>query len=135
MPRLASKAVIRTVSAMALVMAAAACSQGEHVFTRQNQAASALATMGMEAEARNAANIELIYAAESQLYEACAPLRDVAFLRMSGEEVQLESELVAFVSLRPCEIETKRAETFIWSGDPNLARFYLQPPAEQSALK
>jgi len=120
---------------MALALVANACSQGEHVFTRQNQAASALATMGMEAEARNAANIELIYAAESQLYEACAPLRDVAFLRMSGEEVQLESELVAFVSLRPCEIETKRAETFIWSGDPNLARFYLQPPAEQSALK
>lgn len=126
MPRFATNTVIRIVSAAVVVTALAACSQGERVFTRQNQAASALATMGMEAEASNALNLDLIYAAEEQLFDACAPLRDVAARRMSGEDVGLDSELVAFVSMTRCETETKRAETFIRTGDPNVAGFYLQ---------
>ena len=135
MPRYALKAVIRTASAAALAIGASACSQGEHVFTRQNQAASALATMGMEAEAKNAVNLDMIYAAETQLHEACAPLRDVASRRMSGEEVGLDVQLVALVSLSRCESETQRAESFIWEGDPKVAKFYLQPMAAQTSLK
>jgi hypothetical protein len=139
MPRLAMTAVNRTVSAAILAMALAvslgACSQGERVFTRQNQAASALATMGMEAEAANALNLDLIYAAEEQLFQACAPLRDVASRRMSGEDVGIDTHLVAFVSLTYCESETERAETFIRTGDPNLAGFYLQTVSERSPAK
>jgi hypothetical protein len=135
MPRRTLKAVIRTASATALALAAGACSQGEHVFTRQNQAASALATMGMEAEAKNAVNLDMIYAAETQLHEACAPLRDVASRRMSGEEVGLDIQLVALVSMSRCESETQRVESFIWQGDPNVAKFYLQPVATKTSLK
>lgn len=135
MPDKALKAVSRTAFAMALALAATACSQGEHVFTRQNQAASALATMGMEAEAKNDVKLDLIYDAETQLHEACAPLRDVASRRMSGEDVGLDIQLVALVSLNRCETETQRVESFIWSGDPNVAKFYLQPVVTQTSLK
>lgn len=135
MPQKALKAVSRTAFVMALALAATACSQGEHVFTRQNQAASALATMGMEAEAKNDVKLDLIYAAETQLHEACAPLRTVASRRMSGEDVGLDAQLVALVSLSRCETETQRVENFIWNGDPNVAKFYLQPIAAQTSLK
>ena len=135
MPRYAMKAVSRTAFAMALALAAGACSQGEHVFTRQNQAASALATMGMEAEAKNATGLDKIYAAEMELHEACAPLRDVAARRMSGESVGLDTQLVALVSMSRCETETQRVESFIWSGDPNVAKFYLAPVTAQTSLK
>ena len=135
MPRYALKAVSRTAFAMALALAAGACSQGEQVFTRQNQAASALATMGMEAETKNAVSLDLIYAAETDLHEACAPLRHVAAQRMSGEDVGLDTQLVALVSMSRCETETRRVESFIWSGDPNIAKFYLAPVSTQTSLK
>lgn len=126
-------------SFLALVAAAAllsACGHsGETVFTRQNQAASALATMGMEAEAKNPFRLDRIYAAETQLHDACAPLRDVASRRMSGQDVGLDTQLVAFVSLDRCATETSRVETFIWQDDPTVARLYLAPGGTQEALK
>ena len=126
-------------SFLALAAAAAllsACGHsGETVFTRQNQAASALATMGMEAEAKNPLRLDRIYAAETQLHDACAPLRDVASRRMSGQDVGLDTQLVAFVSLDRCATETSRVETFIWQDDPTVARLYLAPGGTQEALK
>jgi hypothetical protein len=135
MPRTALKAVSRTAFATAIALAAGACSQGEHVFTRQNQAASALAIMGMAAEAKNDVKLDLIYAAETKLHEACAPLREVASRRMSGDDVGFDIQLVALASLSRCESETQRVESFIWRGDPNVARFYLRPASAQTSLK
>jgi hypothetical protein len=103
---------------MAVIGAVAACSNsGEKVFTRQNQAASALATMVMEAEsqgpAKGAAKVDQIYAAENELHAACAPLREMASRRMTGESVGFDAELIAFASLGRCESETQRVEEFI----------------------
>jgi hypothetical protein len=141
MPRIALHAVSRSTLALAVTASVAACSySGETVFTRQNQAASALATMGMEAEAKNSVNLDRIYAVETQLHEACAPLRDIASRRMIGEEVGIDSELEALVSLDRCAMETTRVESFIWRDDPVLARIFLSPKSAepkgvQEALK
>jgi len=132
MPRIALKAVSSSTFALVVTLVVAACSQsGEHVFTRQNKAASALATMGMDAEAKNSVKLDMIYEAETQLHEACAPLRNVASRRMGGEVVGLDAELVALVSLDQCATTTQQVETFIWQGDPNVARFYLGPVTAQ----
>ena len=129
-------AVSRSSLALAAAALLSACGHsGETVFTRQNQAASALATMGMEAEAKNPRRLDKIYAAETQLHEACAPLRDVASRRMTGEDVGLDTQLVAFVSLDRCATETTRVETFIWQDDPSIARLYLTSGITQEALK
>ena len=133
-------AVSRSTLAIAAIGALAACSNsGEQVFMRQNQAATALATMVMDAEAKgapqSAAKIDRIYAAESDLHEACAPLREMASQRMSGETVGLDAELVALVSLDRCEDETRRIEEFIRTDNPAVARAYLSPTYSPEARK
>ena len=132
MPRTALNAVSRPLFAMVVIGAIAGCSNsGEKVFTRQNQAASALATMVMEAEAQSptqsAGKVDQIYAAENQLQDACAPLREMASRRMTGETVGFDTELVAFVTLDRCESETRRVEEFIRKDNPAIARTYLSP--------
>ena len=127
MPRTARKAVFRSVlvAATAGVILGACTHSGERVFARQSKAASALATMSMEAEANNSKKIDLIYAAEDSLHEACAPLRSVASRRMSGETVGIDSELVAFMSIDRCSVETQRVEKLIWLDDPAVAKVFL----------
>lgn len=135
---MAKDTVIRSSLVSAAMLAVAACSQsGERVFTRQNQAASALATLGMEAETKSPRkfDLDLIYDAEDQLHEACAPLRKVASTRMSGQEVGFDTQLVALASLDRCETETTRVEGFIWKASPTVARTYLGPKGAQEALK
>ena len=128
MPRTALNAVSRSVFATVFIGAVAACSNsGEKVFMRQNQAASALATMVMEAEAQSPAKVDKIYAAENELHAACAPLREMASQRMAGEWVGLDTQFVAYTSLDRCESETRRVEEFIRKDNPAVARTYLSP--------
>jgi hypothetical protein len=132
-------AVSRSTFAILLGVAVVSCGTGEQVFTRQNQAASALATMVMEAEAKSPTAAESLYEAESQLHEACAPLGEIASRRMGGETVGLDSHLIALVSLDRCESETTRIENFILLGNPLVARSLMSPamdrPAEMPALQ
>lgn len=127
MPRTRFKAVFRcaVVTACAGLFLGACVHDGERVFARQSKAASALATMSMEAEANNSKKVDMFYAAEDKLDAACAPLRTVASRRMSGETVGLDSELAAMMSLDRCSVETRRAETLIWVDDPTVARVFL----------
>lgn len=119
-------AIARNASLFAMTAVVSACAfSAETVFTRQNQASAALGTMGIEAEAQNSIKLDMIYAAETQLHEACAPLRNVASRRMSGEVVGADAELLAMFTLDRCATETDRVETLIWLEAPKLARFYL----------
>lgn len=104
----------------------------EAVFTRQNQAAAALAMMGIEAEAQKLVKLDMIYAMETQLHEACAPLRTVASRRINGEVVGIGSELRAMFALGRCATRTDEVESFIRLEAPPVARLYLGPkPAPQ----
>ena len=133
MPRTALSTVSRTtITIMGTALLAACSSTGEQVFTRQNQAASALATMVMEAEAQNPTQVDKLYAAEAQLHEACAPLRDMASRRMAGEQVGFDSKLVVFASLDRCASETKKVEEFIWLDNPSFARTHFGQPYDGS---
>ncbi len=114
-----------TITMMITALIAGCSSMGEQVYTRQNQAASALATMEMEAETKDPGKADRISKAESDLHEACAPLRDVASRQMTGESVGIDSKLVVLVSLDRCASETRRAEDFIRLDNPSLANFYL----------
>lgn len=137
MPRsIALKAVSRSSLAILVLGAVAACgNSGEKVFMRQNQAATALATMVMEAETQSPAKVDKIYAAESELHAACAPLREMASQRMAGEWVGLDTQFVAYTSLDRCEAETQRIEEFIRFDNPTVARTYLSPAYAPSASK
>ena len=130
MRRVASVVMTRTAMVMIFFTALAGCSHsehGEHVFTRQNQAASALATVIMEAEARESATVERLHDAESQLDDACRALREAAMQKMSGNSTGLESEILILISLDHCAAETKRIERLVRRSDPEIARFYLGP--------
>jgi hypothetical protein len=102
----------------------------ESVFSQQNRTAAALATMAIEAEAKNPAKLDTIYAAEARLQDACAPLRKVAARRINGDAVGIGSELMAIFSLDRCATETDRLESFVWLEAPPIARLYLGPPPE-----
>jgi hypothetical protein len=108
-----------------------ACSNSaEIIFTRQNQAAAALATMVMEAEQQASSEVDVIYSAEAGLDDACTSLRHVASRRMRGESVSMISELLALFSLSHCQSRTEQIEKFIWRKAPPIARFYFGPVSE-----
>jgi hypothetical protein len=117
-------------NAFLLVMTSAVsgcASSVESVFSHQNRTAAALATMAIEAEAHNPRKLDTIYAAETQLHDACAPLRNVAARRINGNTVGIGSELMAIFSLDRCATETDQLENFIWLEAPPIARLYLGP--------
>jgi hypothetical protein len=127
-------AITRFSFAILIATVVASCGgTGEKVFTRQNQAASALATMVMDAEAKSPAAVDGLYEAESQLHEACAPLREIASRRMTGETVGLDTHLIALVSMDRCESETTRIEEFIRLGNPTVASGFLSPTVDPNA--
>lgn len=119
-----------TRSALLLFMTSAVsgcASSIESVFTHQNRTAAALATMAIEAEAHDPLKLDRIYTAETQLHDACAPLRNVAARRINGDAVGIGAEVMAVFSLDRCATETDRIESFIWLEAPPLARLYLGP--------
>jgi hypothetical protein len=121
----------RNVFLLVMTSAVSACAGSvESVFTHQNRTAAALATMAIEAEAQNPIKLDTIYAAETQLQDACAPLRNVAARRINGDEVGIGSELMAVFSLNRCATETDQIESFIWLEAPPIARLYLGPAPE-----
>lgn len=83
--------------------------------------------MAIEAEAHNPLKLDRIYTAETQLHDACAPLRNVAARRINGDAVGIGAEVMAVFSLDRCATETDRIESFIWLDAPPLARLYLGP--------
>lgn len=126
MRRTGRHSILRSAFFIAAAAVVSACANtSETVFTHQNQAAAALATMGIEAEENHRTKLDMIYAAETRLDQACAALRDVAYHRMNGEDVSIASELHAMFTLNCCAAETNRAEGFIWRENPPVARFYL----------
>jgi hypothetical protein len=126
MTRTALNTASRSAVTMIVTALIAGCSSmGEEVFTRQNQASSALATMVMEAEMKDPGKADLLYKAEADLHDACAPIRDAAARQMTGEPVGFDSKLVVFISLDRCATETQRVEEFIRLDSPSVARFYL----------
>jgi hypothetical protein len=113
---------------LVMTSAVSACAGSiESVFAQQNRTAAALATMAIEAEVQYPAKLNTIYAAETQLHEACAPLRTIAVHRINGDPVALTSELAAILTLDRCATETDQIESFIWSEAPPIARLYLGP--------
>jgi hypothetical protein len=122
-------------NAFLLVMTSAvsACASSiESVFAYQNRTAAALATMAIETEAQTPIRLDRIYAAEMQLQEACAPLRNVAYRRINGDEVGIASELMAIFTLDRCSTMSSQIERFVWLEAPPIARLYLGPsPALQ----
>jgi hypothetical protein len=71
----------------------------ETVFTRQNQAAAALAMTVMEAERRDPGETDVIYSAEEDLNGAYDSRQDVASRRMRDEPVGIEPAFLALLSL------------------------------------
>lgn len=119
--------IVKAVSVLLVGCSAVACSNSpEAVFERQNQAAATLARMTMEADPQQTATLDRIYAAESRLHDACAPIRHVASSRMNGVSATAESEVQALTSLERCERETQRAEAFIRQEAPNSAQLNLR---------
>lgn len=128
MRRIGLHAMARNALLLGVAATVSACAYSiENVFTRQNQAAAALAMMGIEAEAQNLPKLDMIYAAEAQLHEACAPLRTIALRRINGESTGIDSELLAMFTLGRCTTKTDEVESFIRLEAPPIARLYLGP--------
>ena len=77
----------------------------------------------------------MIYAAEAQLHEACAPLRDVAARRMNGEAAGIGSELRAMFTLGRCATKTDEVESLIRLEAPPIALLYLGPKSAPQQRK
>ncbi len=118
---------------LALLAACATRERAEAVYLQQHRAATALTEMIVAAELDDPALAERLYASESELDRACAPLREAGYRRFYGEQVDRELEWAIAQALDGCAAKTAEVERLLWRLDPETAGYFLGAPDVASA--
>ena len=117
---------------IALLGACALSDRAESLYLRQHRVAAALAETIVMNETRDPLLADSLYGAETDLNEACAPLRRAGYLRFAGEEIDSELEWAIVNSLDGCAAKTAQTETLLWRISPEITAFFLPPPSAES---
>ena len=72
--------------------------------------------------------VDVLYASESTLNKACAPLQEASYRRLSGDAVDPVLKLKAYNALDFCEATARDVEDLLWRIDPETAGHYLDRP-------
>jgi hypothetical protein len=121
--------------ALGLIATLGACAlsdRAENLYHRQHRVAAALAETIVANEERDPQLADSLYGAETDLNEACAPLRRAGYLRFQDEEIDSELEWAIVNSLDGCTAKTDQTETLLWRISPEITAFFLPSPSTAS---
>ena len=110
---------------IALLGACAIGARAEAIYLQQHRATTALTETNVAAEAEDPELAERLYVTESELGDACAPLRQAGYRKFYGGEVDGELEWAILDSLGGCAAKTQEVETLLWRVDPETAKYFL----------
>ncbi len=110
---------------IALLGACAISERAETIYLQQHRATTALTETIVAAEAEDPELAERLYAAESELDDACAPLRQAGYRKLYGGEIDGELEWTILDSLGGCVAKTQEVEILLWRIDPETAKYFL----------
>ncbi len=100
----------RRMAAAGLAAALGACAiseRAETIYMDQQHAATALIDAIAVAEASDPALADRLYGTETDLDDACAPLREASYRKMSGQEMDGALERAIWRSMDGCAANTK----------------------------
>ena len=109
----------------ALLGACAISERAETVYMDQHHVTVALIEAITIAEADDPALADRLYGTESDLDEACAPLREASYRKMSGREVDGVLQSAILDSLDGCAAKTREVEGLLWRVDPETATYFF----------
>ena len=98
---------------LALLGACAISERAEAIYLQQHRATTALTETIVAAEAADPELAERLYGTESELDDACAPLRQAGDRKLHGGEVD------------GCAAKTQEVEIRLWRVDPETAKYFL----------
>ena len=110
---------------IALLGACALSERAEAIYLQQHRATTALTETIVAAEAEDPELAERLYVTESELGDACAPLRQAGYRKFYGGEVDGELEWAILDSLDGCAAKTEEVEILLWRVDPETAKYFL----------
>ncbi len=123
-----SALVGRCAAALGLLALLAACDMSERaeaLYLQQHRATTALTETIVVAETEDPSLAERLYVSESELDEACAPLREAGYRKLYGEEVDSALEWAIVESLDACAAKAQEVELLLWRVDPETANYFL----------
>ncbi len=118
----------RCCAALGLLALLGACATSERagaIYLQQHRATTALTETIVAAEAEDPELAERLYATESELDDACAPLRQAGYRKLYGGEVDGELEWAILDSLDGCAAKAQEVEILLWRIDPETAKYFL----------
>ena len=118
----------RCFAAFGLLAPLGACATSERadaIYLQQHRATTALTETIVAAEAEDPELAERLYGTESELDDACAPLRQAGYRKLYGGEVDGDLQWVILDSLDRCAAKTQEVEVLLWRVDPETAKYFL----------
>lgn len=112
------------IAAAGLAAALGACAiseRAETIYMDQQHAATALIDAIAVAEASNPALADRLYGTENDLDDACAPLRQGGYRKMSGQEMDGALERAIWRTMDNCAAKTREVVSLLWRVDPDTA--------------
>ncbi len=110
---------------IALLGACATSARAEALYLQQHRATTALTETIVAAEAEDSELAERLYGTESELDDACAPLRQAGYRKLYGGEFDGQLEWAILDSLDGCAAKTQEVEILLWRVDPETAKYFL----------
>ncbi len=118
----------RRCAAVGLAGFLGACAIGERaetIYMNQHHATIALIEAITVAETGDPALADHLYGTENALDEACAPLREASYRKMSGRDMDGVLQRAILDSLDGCAAKTREVESLLWRVDPETATYFF----------
>lgn len=109
----------------AFLGACAISERAETVYMEQHHVTIALIEAITVAETEDPALADQLYGTETDLDEACAPLREASYRQMSGREMDGALQRAILDSLDGCAAKTREVEGLLWRVDPETATYFF----------
>ncbi len=116
------------IAAAGLAAALGACAIGERaetIYMDQQHATTALINAIAVAEASDPALADRLYGTENDLDDACAPLREAGYRKMSGQEMDGALERAIWRTMDSCAAKTREVVSLLWRVDPDTAAYFF----------
>ena len=109
----------------AFLGACAISERAETIYMDQHRVTIALIEAITVAEADDPALADRLYGTETDLDEACAPLREASYRKMSGRELDGALQSAILDSLDGCAAKTREVVGLLWRVDPATAAYFF----------
>lgn len=120
--------IMRLFAWFGLVAFLGGCAIGDYVeavFLQQHNVLYALTQIIDTAETDAPELAENLYVTEASINQACAPIQQLAAIKMRGDRIDFAHKFSAYNASAECERKSSEVELILWRIDPETAESFL----------